>query len=247
MAMHEATRLQYLALLGIEQWVPRDAVMAAEDVADTATSVAMLAAVAPVDVAPAEAAGSRPPPAGAAQLDALLAGEPAPPRGVRDAPVVVPSPAVAVVAPERGERVGCSLLPVGDGLLLVAAYITPQAPGLSGPEYALLANIVTALRPAAALPTAIEFNWPPVGVRVPGMDRPGAGREALLALLDGQRKRDPGEVIVLGEELGALLAGSGDRPGLVAACVPSLATMLADPAAKRACWAAVRHLRREPH
>ncbi len=237
--MHEATRLQYLALLGIEQWVPRDAVVDAGVPVEVATGAVVADAALPGNVA------SSLPPAGAAQLDALLAGEPVARRTVREALVVAPPASNVAVPPERGERVGCSLLPVGDGLLLVAAYVAPEAPGLSGPEYALLANILSALRPGAALPTAIEFSWPPAGVRLPGMDRPGAGREALMALLDAQHKRGAGDVIVLGEELGALLAGGVERPGLVLACAPSLAAMLADPAAKRACWAAVRHLRRE--
>ena len=109
-------------------------------------------------------------------------------------------------------------------------------------------NVVSGTIEATEVTISAESNGRAVAVHVAEGDVVDAGQELVAfdtALLDAQRKRGAGDVIVLGEELGALLAGGVERPGLVLACAPSLAAMLADPAAKRACWAAVRHLRRE--
>lgn len=252
MAMPEVTRLAYLALLGIEQWVPRagrdaagDGVAEAQspgaDVSDAAVKrTAAAPAAAPVAL-PAERI---------AQLDAMLAqaasGRPAPRTSTQEMPGVAVTEPTLPAARDGTERIGCSLLPLADGLLLVAAFGTPQAPGLSGPEHALLANIAAALVPGAELPATLDFSWPPAGMRVPGMEKPGAGREALVAMLTEQRKRGVRDVVVLGAELATLLGDAITRQNMVQASAPALAVLLADPQAKRACWEAVRSLRRVP-
>ncbi len=248
--MPEATRLAYLALLGIEQWLPRagrdgDGVAEAQapgaDVPDVAVQRAAAApAAAPVALSPERVA----------QLDAMLApaanGRPAPRVSTQEMPGVAVTEPTLPAARDGAGRIGCSLLPLADGLLLVAAFGTPQAPGLSGPEHALLANIAAALVPGAELPAILDFSWPPAGMRVPGMEKPGAGREALVAMLTEQRKRGVRDVVVLGAELAALLGDAITRQNMVQANGPSLAVLLADPQAKRACWEAVRSLRRVP-
>ncbi|MFZ5698119.1 MAG: hypothetical protein ACOY9J_05275 [Pseudomonadota bacterium] len=252
MAMPEATRLAYLALLGIEQWVPRagrgaegDGVAETQspgvDVSDAAVKrTAAVPAAAPVAL-PAERI---------AQLDAMLAqaagGRPAPRTSTQEMPGIAGTEPTLPAAGDGAERIGCSLLPLADGLLLVAAFGTPQAPGLSGPEHALLANIAAALVPGAELPATLDFSWPPAGMRVPGMEKPGAGREALVAMLTEQRKRGARDVVVLGAELATLLGDAITRQNMVQASAPALAVLLADPQAKRACWEAVRSLRRVP-
>lgn len=255
MAMPEATRLAYLALLGIEQWVPRagrdaagDGVAEAQspgaDVSDAPDAAvkrtAGAAAAAPVAL-PAERN---------AQLDAMLAqaasGRPTPRTSTPEMPGVAGTEPTSPAARDGAEHIGCSLLPLADGLLLVAAFGTPQAPGLSGPEHALLANIAAALVPGAELPATLDFSWPPAGMRVPGMEKPGAGREALVAMLTEQRKRGVRDVVVLGAELATLLGDAITRQNMVQASAPALAVLLADPQAKRACWEAVRSLRRVP-
>ncbi len=252
-AMPEATRLAYLALLGIEQWLPRAGRDAdGDDIAQAHSSGAEVPDVA-VNRPAAEpvAAPVALSPERVAQLDAMLAQaanrRSAPRVSTQDMPGAAATAAAMPSAAGGGaERIGCSLLPLADGLLLVAAFGTPQAPGLSGPEHALLANIAAALVPGAGLPATLDFSWPPAGMRVPGMEKPGAGREALVAMLTEQRKRGVRDVVVLGAELAALLGDAITRQNMVQANGPSLAVLLADPQAKRACWEAVRSLRRVP-
>lgn len=146
-------------------------------------------------------------------------------------------------------RLGCSLLLAGDGLLLLAEFSTPDAAGLSGAEYEMLANIAAALAPGRVLPDTLDFSWPPAGVQVPGMDHPDAAAEALLALLMEQRKRGVCDVLVLGKTLGDLLQAAPwmatlAKGALSLTCVPALAVMLLDPDAKRTCWDLARPLRR---
>lgn len=239
MTMQESTRRQYLALLGVDVWLPRDAV----DAPDTAVAPAPAIPVAPVAVtadppavttAPAPVPAAPPSPAAPAVVSSAAA--PAPP-----AEPAAPASAAAVA-----EALGCSLLALPDGLLVLAAYVTPQAPGLSGPEHALLASIAAALAPGAALPSPDEFRWPPPGVRLPAVARPGAGTDALVGLLAEQRrKRNLRDVLVLGDALAPVVEGVAARLGLRIVLAPSLAVMLADPARKRACWEVARPLRRD--
>lgn len=186
--MQEATRRQYLALLGIETWLPRD--QAEEPVVPAAQSV---------EPAPTKVAG----------VDAL----------------------------------SCSLLALPGGLLLLAAHLS-QAPGLSGPEHALLANIAAALAPGASLPATTEFHWPPRGVRLPVTAR-GGTVDALVGLLGEQRRRQGlQDLLVLGEDLARQVQPVAERLGLTLVAVPALAAMLADPVLKRACWDTAKPLRR---
>jgi len=245
--MPEALRRQYLGLLGIDAWLPRNAVD--EVVAGESVPAADVNSAAPVA---AESAGQR-----AAQLDALL-GRAAPgANGVREAnpspsPDAIPSPAREPQRVEQGgavpaERFGCTFLAAGDGLLLIAAFAAPDAPGLSSAEHEMLVRLAAALVPGRTLPSPRDFSWPPAGLRVPGMEAPGAAREALRAMLDDQRRRGTRDVAVLGDELAAVIAALAEGMGLPAPVrAPALATMLREPERKRDCWALLSPLRREP-
>lgn len=141
------------------------------------------------------------------------------------------------------DELSCSLLALPDGLLLLAAHL-PQAPGLSGPEHALLASIAAALAPGASLPATTEFHWPPRGVRLPTTARGGAS-DALVGLLAEQRRRlGLRDLLVLGEDLAQQVQPVAGRLGLKWVAVPALSAMLADAALKRACWDAAKPLRR---
>ncbi|MFZ5722416.1 MAG: hypothetical protein ACOY33_02025 [Pseudomonadota bacterium] len=221
--MQETSRRRYLALLGIDLWLPRDAVDAVAE-----------APSAEPPVVPSPAVAAPPPPAAEAV--------PAAPEPV---PAATPPPAAAAAVAGDVGPLGCSLLALPDGLLVIAAYVTPQAPGLSGPEHALLASIAAALAPGARLPAPDEFRWPPPGVRLPAVARPGAGADALIGLLAEQRRRrNLRDLLLLGESLAAPVQEAAVRLGLNAVVAPSLSAMLADPARKRACWDVARPLRR---
>lgn len=138
-----------------------------------------------------------------------------------------------------------SLLALPDGLLLLAAPVTPEAPGLSGPEHALLASIATALAPGATLPATDEFHWPPRGVKLPAVAASGGATDVLVGLLaEHRRRRGLRDLLVLGEALAAAVQPAAGRLGLNVVAVPALAAMLSDPARKRACWDAAKSLRR---
>lgn len=257
--MQESKRLAYLALLGIEQWLPRDAVQGTVDVEPAASgsvtaSASVPAPVSPAAVPPPPAVGEAP----ADRLDALLAmASPAPPalpaslaRAQNDAPASTPAattaaaPATRATAP--GERIGCALLALPGGLLLVAEFASPDAPGLTSAEHAMFLRLAAALVPGQALPSPRDFTWPPAGVRVPGMDRPGAAREALRALLEEQRRRGLRDVAVLGEGAAVVFRALVDEAGLPSpVCTFSLAAMLEEPDRKRACWTALAPLKRD--
>lgn len=241
--MHEATRLQALALLGIEQWVPRDAAPESADVEVRAGIDA--AAEIPAD---GTAVDDAPPPRQVAlpgsamtKLDALLPGagraRTPPPFATTPANEAPPSPLPA----SAGERLACALLPAGDGLLLIADFSSPEAPGLSGDEASVLLRLAAALAPGRQLPEPSDLHWPPRGARLPGMDRPGAAREALVAQLREQYKRGVRDVLLLGDATATLL---GDLPGVRIVRAPSLAAMAANPALKKACWTAASPLKR---
>lgn len=239
--MQEALRRQYLALMGVDVWLPRDAademVAAVPEALPAMAGTAVAAPRAPLpDDLPRRLDALREAPAATAipALDAPVA----------KAPAVI-TPAVPAAAAGVADRFGCSLLALPDGLLLVAAYVMPDAPGLAGPEYALLASIAAALAPGTILPAAEEFRWPPPGAsKLPAMSRPGAGVEALTGLLAERRRRGLRDVLVLGEAMTAPVSAAATRLGLQVVPAPSLAAMLADPAQKRACWDAARPLRR---
>lgn len=253
--MQESTRRQYLALLGVDLWLPRNEADAVDDVSavlpdaipaaaravaptpeSAVTPVATPTPEAELPVAPVEPPRAAPP-----------AGHPTPapnPPAVAAPPVVIAPPSAAAV-PGEPERIGCSLLALPDGLLVIAAYIKPDAPGLAGPEYALLASIAAALAPAANLPSADDFRWPPPGVQLPEVLRPGAGSEALIGLLAEQRRKlKLRDVLLLGEAAAAPVSAACTRLGLNLVITASLAAMLADPAHKRACWDSAKVLRR---
>lgn len=232
--MNEALRRRYLAVLGIEQWLPRDA---PADVVEAAAAEATTVVAPP---ALHELRGMPPQLSASASMPPI---SPPPSSASSPAPGVSPTSLQSMPA----ERVGCSLLAPGEGLLLLAEFVTPDAAGLSGQEHALLINIAAALMPGisgSALPDTLDFSWPPRGARLPGMDRPGAAMEALMALLIEQRKRGVRDVLVLGETLGNLLRTTTLAQSLSLVIVPSLAAMLADPAQKRACWVIAQSLRR---
>ena len=252
--MHEATRRQYLALLGIEQWVPRgevEAGMADEPApAAAAAGVSVSAATAVGGPSGTVAAGAAPTGTGAEPVGAAPAATtpppPAtpvspPPRPEPTPPKAAPAPAPpAPRSPAAGERVGCSLLALPDGLLVVAAFATSAAPGLTGPEHEMFVRLGQALAPGRAIGAVTDFHWPPRGVRVPGIDRPGEAARAFAALLSGPALAGARDVLLLGEVLADVLAPSGVH----VVVGPSLATMLADPAAKRACWERAKPLLR---
>lgn len=230
--MQETTRRQYLALLGIDVWLPRDEA----DASDAAAAASMPAPVPERAAVPAVVAEPSPPAAVPVTPPPFL--EPAP----------VASPPVASPAEAPGEPLSCSLLVLPDGLLLLAAHVTPQAPGLSGPEYALLASIAGALAPGATLPATEEFHWPPRNLRLPAAAARGGAGDALIGLLaEHRRRRNVRDVLVLGESLADSVRPAAGRLGLNLVAVPALSAMLADPALKRACWDAAKSLRRAGH
>lgn len=269
--MPERLRRQYLGLLGIEQWLPRDAVDApdalleasAERVAAvgaqpasallppqpsaTLSTAAVAATPSANPGAQAEAAGST---ISAAQRAALLAQTQAKTREERTARVSPSAPSADVArentgaAPTLVERVGCALLRVDD-LLLVAAYGSVDAPGLSGSEHEMLARIAAALRKGHVPAAAMEFVWPPRGVRIPGMDTPGAARDALQAQLALQRRNGVRAVAVLGNEMQVLVESAALNSGFGNVIVsPSLAVMQRDADRKSAGWNALKVLQR---
>lgn len=218
--MQESTRRQYLSLLGIDTWLPRDEPDARDSALPVATSPA---GVVPAGVVPAPV--SAPEPAIVPESPAVIASEPA--------DIAVPAP------------LSFSLLALPDGLLLLAAPVTPEAPGLSGPEHALLASIATALAPGATLPATDEFHWPPRGVKLPAVAASGGATDVLVGLLaEHRRRRGLRDLLVLGEALAAAVQPAAGRLGLNVVAVPALAAMLSDPARKRACWDAAKSLRR---
>lgn len=272
--MQESVRRHYLALLGIEQWLPRgeaDPVAAAGPVAvgvplaaapgpaslPAATATLATAAPAGIEREPVVAGATtsterREVPVGsAAKLDALMQQSGAPtPRQTRapaspaasGAQPTAPAPVVSAVATER---LACSLLVSDDGLLVVAAFATMDAPGLSAAEHEMLLRLAGALSPRfTAMP--VDLHWPPRGARVPGLDRPGAARQALQEALVTRQRQGVRDLLLLGEEMAPLLADAVTRLGLTLVVAPALAAMLADPQAKRACWDLAKSLRRAP-
>lgn len=234
--MQESLRRQYLALLGIEQWLPRDQADAADTpTADAAPAVSAVAAL--QETPPAGV------PAPRARLESLLA---APPPGVAEPPVAALPKVATAAAPAAGvvERLGCALLSPGDGLLLVALFVSPAAPGLSSAEHAMFVRLAGALAPGAAVPEPVGFTWPPAGIRLPGMDTPGAAADALSAVLQRHVREGARDLVMLGES--ALVATCAAACGLRVVAAPALAAMLADPARKRACWDLIAPLKRAP-
>lgn len=260
--MQEATRRQYLALLGVDVWLPRDEA----DASDAAAAVAAHAAepgarrqvvVAEPSTPPVVAAT---PPAGqapgmeeapalqsSAVQSSTMAQSPtehtfAQRVPAQQAPASMPPP---TATGSSAESLSCSLLSLPDGLLLLAGHVTPQAPGLSGPEFVLLASIAGALAPGATLPAIEEFHWPPRNLRLPAAAARGHAGDALIGLLaEHRRRRNVRDVLVLGEALAESVRAAASRLGLNVVAVPAVSAMLADPALKRACWDAAKSLRR---
>lgn len=236
--MEEATRLSYLALLGIEQWRLRDDPALAASAAQLATAAVPAPSAAPrvaeqrvAERRVAEPQRAAPPPA---------------------ATTPTPPPDAEIAANESkpvatGLRIGCAFLELPDGLLLVAAYANPAAPGLAEGEYTLLRNVAAALAPGHALPAPDEYSWPPPGVRLPGVDRPGVAEAALLEFLARYRKRNVRDVAVFDEALAAVLAPLCERAGIGAPLsLPSLGAMNAQAELKRDCWNRLKPLKRNP-
>lgn len=254
--MQEATRRQYLALLGIDVWLPRDEAAASDAAAAAANVAAPVASPAQEPVVARPAVVAEPPPVEqtpAVQAQAMQTPVMPPPvmeEPAEQAPVMPPSAPVsapltvtATVSP--AESLSCSLLSLPDGLLLLAGHVTPQAPGLSGPEFALLASIAGALAPGAALPAIEEFHWPPRNLRLPAAAARGHAGDALIGLLaEHRRRRNVRDVLVLGEALADSVRAAASRLGLNVVAVPAVSAMLVDPALKRACWDAAKSLRR---
>jgi hypothetical protein len=245
--MQESTRLQYLALLGIEQWLPRNAVPHAEEVADAGPAVAqakldaLLKAPGTPDGLPAMAGNVEPPAIAGVREPAVVS---SPPLSAAQAPSQHPQRTAASTA--SGERVGCSLLVLPGGLLLVADFVSPDAPGLSSAEHAMYLRLAAALAPGQTLPPPWDFSWPPAGVRVPGMDRPGAARDALKAVLEAQCRRGLRDIAVLGDVAGGMFMALAEQMSLAKpVCAPSLAAMLTDAERKRECWLLLAPLKRE--
>lgn len=254
MPIAEATRRAYLSLLGIEQWLPRDA---PDDlgvsVADSSAAAPPRVAEAAVAAAPAVTAGTEVsvsgtamPPATAARLDELRVyppaktARPAAPAAAEGRPAAAPS-AGAGNAPEQ---LGCALLLLPGGLLLVADFARPDAVGLASAESAMFMRLASALAPGHELAMPTEFSWPPAGVRLPGMERPGAAAEALGEMVASQRRRGLKHMAVLGERVAPLLAGIAERLRLPApVATVSLAAMLLEPDLKRECWARLAPLK----
>lgn len=250
LTMQESTRIQYLSLLGIEQWLPRDSedesahgvvaresdVLHAEPVRTESAQTTLVksnADSAITSVSPME------------RLDALLAQTaPLPAALSRAVNDEVPQKFAPVLP--AGERVGCALLMLPGGLLLVADFSQPDAPGLSSAEHTLLLRVAAALVPGQTLPSPKDFSWPPVGVRVPGMDKPGAAHEALRAMLEELRRRGLRDIAVLGEASSSIfneLAVAMNLP--LPVCTLSLAVMVAEPERKRECWNLLAPLKRD--
>lgn len=260
--MQEATRRQYLALLGIDVWLPRDEAEASDAAAAAANVAAPAAPPAhePVAARPAVVAepvpgAARPPleqthevPAPVMQPPATQLPEmeaPAAQAPVTPPPAPVSTPPTVTATGSSAESLSCSLLSLPDGLLLLAGHVTPQAPGLSGPEFALLASIAGALAPGATLPAIEEFHWPPRNLRLPAAAARGHAGDALVGLLaEHRRRRNVRDVLVLGEALADSVRVAASRLGLNVVAVPAVSAMLADPALKRACWDAAKSLRR---
>lgn len=252
--MQEATRRQYLALLGIDVWLPRDEAAASDAAAAVATVAAPVAPSAPEPVAERPAVVAEPAPVEQSpamqtpvtQAPTVQAPTEQAPTG--QAPVTPPSEPVSMPPPVTASPAGslsCSLLSLPDGLLLLAGHVTPQAPGLSGPEFALLASIAGALAPGATLPAIEEFHWPPRNLRLPAAAARGHAGDALIGLLaEHRRRRHVRDVLVLGEALADSVRAAASRLGLNVVAVPAVSAMLVDPALKRACWDAAKSLRR---
>lgn len=260
--MPESLRRHYLGLLGIEQWLPRGAEALEEntgvdDPAD-AFGVAALktpplpgktaAQAAPADAKPVVAAAGISP-AQRAALQAQLQGAGAEKTAPKpESPVLPPATPPASAAPVQaaGERMGCALLRAGD-LLLVAAYGQVDAPGLTGAESEMLLRIAAAMRKGITPASPVEFSWPPPGVRLPGVNRPGAAMEALKAQLGTQMRQGARELAVLGDEIFMRVGDiAGDLGFARVATSPSLAVMQADPARKAEGWAALKVLQKLP-
>lgn len=291
MALPEATRLSYLSLLGIEQWVPRASAMelgavVAEAPVTPVNVVAQPAATVPnpptqsssPEKAPAAKGPSLPSAETAARLNELLAsassktGSAA--NGKRSAAGVAENAAESSASLERNtpansppeqtadiprstgtateasERIGCAMLLLPGGVLLVADYSRPDAPGLASAESTMFMRIAAALAPHQTLPMPTEFSWPPAGMRLPGMDEPGAAARALGEILAQLRKRGLRIIAILGD---AKVSGTGvarvlvplsERMGLPAPVVThSLAAMLLEPELKHDCWARLQPLK----
>lgn len=248
--MQEATRRQYLALLGVDVWLPRDEAEASDAAAAATVVAAPVAPPAQEPVVARPAVVAEPPPVEQTPvvqtpvMEAPAAQAPVtPPPAPVSTPISTPPPVTATGSP--AESLSCSLLPLPDGLLLLAGHVTPQAPGLSGPEFALLASIAGALAPGAALPAIEEFHWPPRNLRLPAAAARGHAGDALIGLLaEHRRRRNVRDVLVLGEALADSVRAAASRLGLNVVAVPAVSAMLADPALKRACWDAAKSLRR---
>lgn len=249
--MQEATRRQYLALLGVDVWLPRDEAEASDAAAAASVVAAPVAPTAQEPVVARPAVVVAPPPveqtpaAPAPAMDAPVTQSPAAPAPVTPPPAAVSLSPPVTPAESPSGSLSCSLLSLPDGLLLLAGHVTPQAPGLSGPEFALLASIAGALAPGATLPAIEEFHWPPRNLRLPAAASRGHAGDALVGLLaEHRRRRQVRDVLVLGEALADSVRAAASRLGLNVVAVPAVSAMLVDPALKRACWDAAKSLRR---
>lgn len=153
-------------------------------------------------------------------------------------------------AAEASEHIGCAMLLLPSGVLLVADYSRPDAPGLASAESTMFMRIAAALAPHQTLPMPTEFSWPPSGMRLPGMDEPGAAARALGEILAQLRKRGLRIIAILGDAkvsstgVARVLVPLTERMGLTAPVVThSLAAMLLEPDLKHECWARLQPLK----
>ena len=245
--MIEPLRSQYLAALGIENYVPRFVLPGAK----ASMPCAWLEAPAAVAPAPAALIGE-----GLVDDAASSAETTVPPQSaraeVRRAPVVeqetrrpvragVGDTAAAKAPPARtaaGPQFALSIVLAGGGLLLI-----DSAPASNAERTAfqtLLNNMLPALRPAAAQYVLDIFLWPLT--RQPKIPRDAdAARETLAAYLHKQiQQRAIDTVLLLGEAAQQWCALADVEVKVVNSI--SLLACVHDPALKRPLWNDIRHL-----
>ena len=244
--MDEALRRAYLAAMDIPVWLLRDA----EDplgeflAAEAAPAPTVTAAGAPASRSPEASRGQAATQQGqhARAILRELGDTTAPVR--RSAPaghIVAPAGAVARTGVER-----VHLLFAAFGGTLFIDDSADERPSRQQQE--LLGALGFVLEREKLQPELYPFRWPPHPERAAGEVRDAVmGRLAKLAESMALKR-----LVLMGERSAALVLGAPDvpdaaprihrleRPACVALLIPSLATMLSDPEAKRRAWQVLR-------
>ena len=260
--MNELVRMQYLDAMGIDSFVPRMVLPAAQP------SVACELPVSFADVEPAaqftdpfageeSSSPAVPSPESAAIVQQLLSPEgesqkPATTESKAPVPVGITLQALLAAKPKKQLRFALTIWQLENGVV----FIDSKEPKAALPTSALLGNIVKALYPTENLPKPDSIHWPLLESAVAPDNALAEAREMVHAFLASRFDvKTPSLLVVLGQmakdvviasaedAVAAMSVGENASPAhlpCVAVYLPNLAELLRDPALKHSIWPAVK-------